>query len=256
MHSLSWPEAAKIWTKIVIKRSSVVAVASLVVWQSGCGGGTLKQPPAKANISISPDSAMAGSQDLTVTITATRDIAFRTGPRNIVVWTENGADTALIAGFVTSSEIRVVVPAALLSLPVQAQVRVEIFANIRDDSPQATSSSIPFQVKSSPPPTSANISISPDTATAGSPDLTLTILALNNFQFHNGIWHSLVLWRQGGVDTQLQATFVSSSEVTAILSATLLANAVNASVRVEIWDNVEGTVVTTSSSVPFTVTSP
>jgi hypothetical protein len=102
---------------------------------------------------------------------------------------------------------------------------------------------------------SANISISPGSAAVGSPDLTLTISALNNFTFHNGIWHSNVLWSQGGVDTPLVANFVSSSQLTALVPATLMVNPVSANVRVEIWDHVEGVLVATSSSVPFVVTS-
>jgi trimeric autotransporter adhesin len=114
--------------------------------------------------------------------------------------------------------------------------------------------------KQSPKPDSSgtpsvNISVSPASATAGSPDVTLTISALNNFAFHNGIWHSNVLWSQGGVDTPLLATFVSSSQLTAVVPAALMVDAVTAKVRVEIWDNVEGTRVATSSSVPFRVSS-
>ena len=102
---------------------------------------------------------------------------------------------------------------------------------------------------------SANISISPTSASVGSPDVTLTISGLNNFAFHNGIWHSNVVWSQGGVDTPLLATFVSNSQLTALVPAALMVNAVTANVRVEIWDNVERTVVATSSSVPFRVSS-
>jgi len=102
---------------------------------------------------------------------------------------------------------------------------------------------------------SANIFISPSTALVGSPDLTLTIQALNSFTFHNGIWHSDVIWSQGGMDTPLQSTFVSSSQLTAIVPAALLASPVTSNVHVQIWDNVENTLVTTSSRVPFQVTS-
>jgi hypothetical protein len=89
----------------------------------------------------------------------------------------------------------------------------------------------------------------------GSPDLTVTISALNTFTFHNGIWHSNVLWSQGGVDTPLVASFVSSSQLTALVPAALMVNPITAKVRVEIWDNVEGTLVARSSSIPFEVTT-
>jgi len=102
---------------------------------------------------------------------------------------------------------------------------------------------------------SANISISPGSAVVGSPDLTLMILGLNNFTFHNGHWHSTVLWSQGGTDTPLLTTFINSSQLTAIVPATLLASAGIGNVRVETWDIIEDTLVAASSSVPFQVTS-
>lgn len=102
---------------------------------------------------------------------------------------------------------------------------------------------------------SANISLSPGSATIGSPDLTLTILGSNNFTFFNGHWHSSVLWSQGGLDTPLLTTFINSSELTAIVPAALLASSGTGEVRVETWDNIENTRVATSSSVPFQVTS-
>jgi hypothetical protein len=108
---------------------------------------------------------------------------------------------------------------------------------------------------SSGTPSSANISISPASAVVGSPDLTLTILGLNNFTFFNGHWHSTVLWSQGGVDTPLLTTFINGSQLTAIMPAALLASAGTGDVRVETWDNIENTLVARSSSVPFQVTS-
>src|ERR1043166_6859189 len=109
--------------------------------------------------------------------------------------------------------------------------------------------------KSVPPGTPlANISISPASAMVGGPDLMLTVLGSTNFTFHNGIWHSTVLWSQGGANTSLLTTFINSSQLTAILPATLLASAGTGNVRVDTWDGVEGTLVSSSSSIPFQVT--
>lgn len=105
------------------------------------------------------------------------------------------------------------------------------------------------------PSPSANISITPTSAAVGSPDLSLRIVASNNFTFHNGIWYSEVLWSQDGVDTPLVANFVSSSQLAAIVPAALLASPVTGNVRVETWDRIENTHIATSSSVPFQVTS-
>jgi hypothetical protein len=104
--------------------------------------------------------------------------------------------------------------------------------------------------------TPANISISPATAMVGSPDLTLTVSGSKNFTFSSAAHKfSQVVWSQAGVDTRLLTTFVSSSQLTAILPAPLLVSAVTGTVSVEIWD-VQGDVpIATSSSVPFQVTS-
>ena len=102
----------------------------------------------------------------------------------------------------------------------------------------------------------ANISISPGSAMVGSPDLILAISGSKNFTFFSATHKSSqVVWSQGGVETSLLTTFVSSSQLTAILPAALLASAVTAEVRVEIWDVQGDAPLATSSSVPFQVTS-
>ena len=110
-------------------------------------------------------------------------------------------------------------------------------------------------MQSSVPPAPASISISPSSAMVGSPELTLTI-GSNGFPFAQGAVHySTVVWTQGGIATPLSTTFVSSSELTATVPAALLASPVTANIHVEIWDRIENTRVSTSSLVPFQVTS-
>ena len=135
MHSLSCAEAAKIWNKAGVKLFSAVAVASLVFWQSACGGGTLKRLDSSgspsgspsANISISPTSVTVGSPDLTLTVTAIGALTFFGKPHNKseVVWSANGSDTPLITTFVSSTKLTAVIPADLLANPVTAFVTVE-----------------------------------------------------------------------------------------------------------------------------------
>lgn len=102
----------------------------------------------------------------------------------------------------------------------------------------------------------ANISISPGNAMVGSPDLILTISALKNFSFLSGAHKfSQLVWSQAGVDTALATAFISSSQLTAILPAPLMASPVSGTLRVEIWDAQGDVPIGTSSSVPFQVTS-
>jgi len=113
----------------------------------------------------------------------------------------------------------------------------------------------PSQSNSSGTP-AANISISPTSATVGSPDLTVTISGSKTFTFDQGGVHdTTVVWSQDGVDTPLLTTFVSSSQLTAVVPAALLASVVTGNVHVRIWDRIENTLVTLSSYVPFQVTS-
>jgi hypothetical protein len=87
------------------------------------------------------------------------------------------------------------------------------------------------------------------------PDLTLTIAGSNTFIFAQGrVQYSTVVWSQNGTDTPLMTTFVSSSQLTTIVPAALMASPVGATIHVEIWDRIEGTRVAASSSVPFQVT--
>jgi trimeric autotransporter adhesin len=108
-----------------------------------------------------------------------------------------------------------------------------------------------------PPPVSqANISISPANAIPGSPDLTLTITGSQAFSFTSAAHKfSEVVWFANASDTRLATTFVSGSQLTAIVPATLLVSPVQAQVRVEIWDVQGDAPAATSSAVPFSVTT-
>lgn len=102
----------------------------------------------------------------------------------------------------------------------------------------------------------ANISISPTTATVGSPDLTLTVSGSKTFTFADGgVHYSIAVWIQDGLRTPLLTTFVNPSQLTAILPAAFLANSITGKVCVEIWDRIENSLVTSSDAVPFQVTS-
>jgi len=109
------------------------------------------------------------------------------------------------------------------------------------------------------PPTQnpqANISISPANALVGSGDLVLTVTAKQTFSFVDTVHkRSEVVWAINGANTDLTTTFVSNSELTTIVPASLLANPVRAMLHVENWDNQGDAPLAVSSAVPFSVTS-
>ena len=112
------------------------------------------------------------------------------------------------------------------------------------------------QAGSPSPNPQANISILPANAIVGSPDLTLMITGSQTLSFASG-GHKVnrVVWSANGSETQLSATFVSSSQLTVTIPATLLASPLTASVWVEVWDVQGDAPIAVSSSVPFTVTA-
>lgn len=233
LHSRTQP--AKIWSKIVINRLAWLVVASVIICQFACGGGTVKQSPKSgssgtpsANISLSPGNTTLGSPDLTLTIQALNNFTFFGGHwQSSVHWSQGGVDTPLVTTFVSSSQLTSIVPTALLASAVTAQVHVETW-DIIENTRVATSSSVPFQVTSSPPPptpTPSISSITPSTVTAGSADVTITIDGANFGRFGHFVW-TTAFWTTNGnlhdTGTWLQTTIISSTQLTAVIPAKLL----------------------------------
>ena len=102
-------------------------------------------------------------------------------------------------------------------------------------------------------PGAPGISISPISSIAGSPDLVLTVSGSNFAHATNN--KSVVVWSANGSDTFLETTFVSSTELTAVIPAALLANPVTAKVLVETGDPMGSLPFLKSNSITFSVTT-
>jgi hypothetical protein len=128
-----------------------LALLLLVVGLAGCNSGYKSTPPVTAalKISISATSAMAGSPDLTLTITGSNGL-FYNAAQNLsqAVWLVNGTDNVLTTTFVSNSMLTAVVPAALLSGQAEAEVSVET-GDPAGSVPLVKSSSVTFDVASS-----------------------------------------------------------------------------------------------------------
>ena len=227
-------------------RFSWITIVCLMVWQLACGGGPTNQPrnsgilgvsgPGSSgtsgtpspNISISPGSATVGSPDLIVTITGSNNFTFANSHvhYSAVVWSEDGVDTLLSSTFVSASQLTATMPAVLLASSVSATIHVEIWDRI-ENTRVATSSMVPFQVTSNPPPTPVPsiFSISPSTVAAASSDVTITIDGSNFGHYGHFTW-STAFWTTNGnlhdTGTWLQTTINSDSELTAVIPAKLL----------------------------------
>jgi hypothetical protein len=108
-------------------------------------------PPAQGLAvisSISPTSVAAGSPDLTVTL---RGSGFVGVGRSLAVWRTKDSTTGLVTTIVNAGELTAVVPAALLRDTVHAQVYVQIFARVMDETMRvvmvAQSNAVPFTVR-------------------------------------------------------------------------------------------------------------
>src|SRR5439155_783471 len=103
------------------------------------------------------------------------------------------------------------------------------------------------------PPPPPNISISPTSAVAGSPDLTLTVMGSNFLgETHN---FSQAVWSVNSSTTLLATTFVSSTQLTGVIPAAVLLNPITAKLSVQTWYFDNDTPTSVSSSVSFSVNS-
>jgi hypothetical protein len=227
----------------------------LLAGLAGCNSGYHPKPASE--ISVSPTSATAGSPDLTLTITGSNGQQFQnaTHNRSQAFWSVNGTEILLATSFVSSTMLSAVVPAALLSNPVTAQVLVET-GDPEGSLPLAKSNAVSFSVTGSQGQVVSKISVSPTSAMPDSPDLTLTITATDG-QFSNANHNrSRAVWSVNGSEHSLPTTFVNSTTLTAVVPAALLSNPVTAQVLVETGDPVGSLPLEKSNSVDFIVGGP
>jgi hypothetical protein len=224
-----------------------VLILSFVL--TGCDSMPQSQPggvPGSSGTSLSsiaPRSVAVGSPDLTVTVIGSHFA----GDRHYysqAVWSVNGSNTLLATTFVSSSQLSAVIPAALLNSFVTAQVFVQT-GDPMGDIELLKSNAVSFSV------TQPWLTVSPNSAAAGSPDLSLTLLG----QCFTSAVHRInrVVWSANGTVTTLSATFVSSTQLNAVVPAELLGTPGNAQVWVEIWDIMGDVPDFTSNSENFTV---
>ena len=171
----------------------IAFMITVVFVVSGCGGGGSAQSPQSpqpspppspsgASITISPTSAAAGSADLTLTVAGSN---FSGDHHNFsqAVWSVNGSNTLLATTFVSGTQLTAVIPAALLSNPVTAQVFVQT-GDPMGDIPLSKSNSVNFSVTSK---TASAMSVSPTLVTLG-PKGTQQFVATMNGNSASATW--------------------------------------------------------------------
>jgi hypothetical protein len=234
----------------------VVPAAAL----SGCGDDHAADvtapppstPPTVQTISLlSPASASAGTADLTVTITGANFAGNNAALGSRAMWSVNGDTTLLATAFESTTELIAVVPAALLSTPLTADVFV-VTGDPTHGLALARSNALSFRVTTDPVTPSIS-GIWPPAAITHTRDLTITI----GGDFDSDSSHpSRAVWAAKGDTTPLATTLVNRTTLTAAVPAALLRRPVSALVFVETSDAKAPTLPKlTSNTVGFSVDS-
>lgn len=204
------------WLPLVLCLVGLLVIA-------GCGGSSSSSSSSSTAVitptltQLSPTSIQAAGLNnpqtgpLTLTLTGTGFI--QTSSVLLLLGPNNNAFANSVQ-FVNSSTLQITLPTDITS-PGTIQIEV-----VNLGPPTASSNTLPFTISSNPAP-SLN-SISPSTATTGDPALTLTVNGANFF------WSSTVLWNGSSLPT----TFVSNTQLTAVVATTNLTTAGSDSVAV------------------------
>lgn len=232
-----------------------LALLMIVHSVAGCGGGSPAQTPLPVSnaisiASITPASAPPGSPNLTITINGTN---FENSGmvRSQAVWSVNNQVTPLNTTIISSTQLTAIIPASLLNSRSTAQIEIENY-DTAAGMIRATSNSLSFSVETPLPGSVSISSISPASAIAGSPDLTVTITG-QNFATAGPKFFNQAVWSVNGTQTMLAAGN-GQTQITAIIPAALLKNPVVAYMFVQIIDQ-DGTPLSISQSLSFTVTT-
>ena len=214
----------------VIPASDLTAIGPATLTVANSDGGTSNDIPLfvePALNSMTPNSAVAGSGEFTLTLTGA---GFPAG------WVVDWNGSLLATTYVSSTELTAMVPAGLVSTAGQDWVWVA-----RPDQ-EEYSRSLSFTLTSAPPaaPPPVVTSLSPPSAALGGPGFTLTV---NGSGF---IAASTVEWNKQGLAT----TFVSATQLTAQVPASDILNSGSASVTVV------NPGVAPSAALTFTVAQP
>ncbi len=208
----------------------IAAAGSAGVTVTTCAGAsspvtfTIKAatPGTPAITSLNPTSAAAGGAAFALTVNGTNFTSSAT-----VQW----ASTALTTTYVSATQLTAAVPASLIAAAGTVNVTVTTSGG--------TSSAAAFTINAATPGAPTITGLSPSSATAGGAAFTLTV---NGTNFVSG---ATVQWGS----TSLVTTYLSATQLTAAVPASLIATSGSASLTVTTSGG-------TSSGATFTITQP
>ncbi len=149
---------------------------------------------------LTPSSSQAGGAAFTLAVNG-----FAFTEASAVLWN----DTPLLTTFVSANQLKASISADLISIPGTAAITVSAAGKVTNRSPFSITAAAPGPVLTS---------ISPTSIASGSPSFTLTVNG-SAFVASSGLSAgSTVLWN----GTPVQTTFVSATQLSATIDATLI----------------------------------
>ncbi len=199
--------ATQLTAQVPASLVATVGSATVTVTVNGVtsSGATFTIAAGPAITSLSPSSAIAGQAGFALTVNGSGFVSGAT-----VQWTNTSGTTSLTTTFGSATQLTAQVPASLVTTAGSATVTVAENG--------VASSGVTFTIAPGP----AITSLSPNTAAAGGVAFTLTV---NGMGFVSG---AVVDWN----GTSLSTTFVNSTQLTAQVTANLIATPGTASVTV------------------------
>ncbi len=197
---------------------ATAGTAQVTVFNPAPGGGTsgtatftIASPnPTPAITSLSPASTTAGGSGFTLTVNGSGFVSNASGSGSVVKWNGSNRTTT----FVNATQLTASIAAADIAAGTTATVTV-----FNPTPGGGTSTGSTFTVNN---PTPGITGLSPSSAPPGSPDTTLTVNGLN---FNPS---SVVQWNTVALTT----TFVSATQLTALIPAADLTSGTTANVTV------------------------
>ena len=180
--------------------------------------------------SLGTSSVQAGSAGIQITVIGTN---FVNG--SVVQWNGGGTPQTLSSAFASSTELTALVPALLMASPAT------VFIGVQNPNNGGVSNLVSFTVAPVAGPTIGANGLVPASALTGSPGVTLTV---NGANFENG---AVVQWNTTGTATPLTTGFVNSSQLTALVPASVLVLPATALITVQNADK------TISNALTFSV---
>ena len=208
---------------------AALAVAMVAIFAgTGCNdyGNTFQGNTGAFLQFVSPGDINAGGPDLTITLTGNGFVAqtYATFNQQKIATT---VTTDPASGVVLT--ITAVIPAALTAKP--GTFFIQTVNPHSGTGTNGLSNPVTFIVNAKPNPIPTLSSISPNTATAGSAAITLTISGTNFLLTSDPTGGSQVQWSTTAL-TNLAVTNITATQIQATVPATLLANAGSATVTV------------------------